>query len=628
MAWALADNWVIYSDVGLDSRSSSIQRNDTGTNYNNTAAFDYFSNSAGVNDAIYFAFIRRYWGIKVNVGTAFSATSVTFVWEYRSASSTWKTLRVDNHNVFKTTGSQTVNFTPPSDWYCQREKGWHIRCRISAVSGITEGGANATDKATFNMKELRGTGTITTLTSAVTSNDAGTYTILQPTTSATGLVPIQMSVLAIRDIAKVDVILASTTAGAGDTVVLTGVDLDGNAVTETIDVSGGNGTYTSTKTYADITLVDCNGFTDGTCQVNQKKWGAIEETMPKTYMINMHLCAGDGSTTTTITLLSENLIFARGAFHWVRKATLTFGALVGSGDSEDGYRGCLIREGTDNNGELGVGADVVRGYGTTGNTINYYGSMISLYTGGYSSGPMFRNMGANYTTLNFRHSIIRAYHQGGNVRRFYNSYGGAGLINFHNTLSNYDLQWINDVYTFSKTTFSDGFHAEIGSYGATLTDCTITGTCRIWFYTNNGYFNFIACNVTTSSFAVGWSGVGVGNEKLRLSTLFDMKLLDEAGNPIEDATIVFTDGAGATSSTTTDASGDISQQTLTAYSGSYTAYDSAITWVDKSAYTISIKKAGYEARDIQVTLDNTKKYRSTYYLKRATMQIDQEGGIQ
>ncbi|RLF62128.1 MAG: hypothetical protein DRN16_02380, partial [Thermoplasmata archaeon] len=48
-----------------------------------TTDFDYFSDDAVVDDAIYFGWNGGRWdSLKLYVGTAFQADSVTFVWEY------------------------------------------------------------------------------------------------------------------------------------------------------------------------------------------------------------------------------------------------------------------------------------------------------------------------------------------------------------------------------------------------------------------------------------------------------------------------------------------------------------------------------------------------------------------
>ncbi len=614
MAYAVNNNWQHYIDTGADSRQSSVQLDGTGTNQNNATAFDYFADTAAANAYIAFASVRRYWGVRIYVGTAFAATAVEFIWEYEYNNNTWATLRVKNPNAFLSTGSQDIEFTPPYNWYCQREKGYRIRCRIVSVTSITEGGANSTNKVTFNHKAIRVTGTETTITGAITLNNGNTYTTLPATTSATGLIPIQMSVGLVRDISKVDVVLAGTSAGAGDTVDLTGVDLDGNALTETIDVSGGNATYTSTLAYADITQVDCNGFTDGTITVNQKKLGLIENITENTYVMGCFLEIGDGSTTTAVTWYDYALIFLRGA-HWhVRtSATFTTGLITGSGENESADRGMYIQEGNYGGGEWGIGSDLRMKINT--GTINLYGTYFHSHSGAHSE-PIMRTYTG--TTYNIKYSMIKS--QGVGSKQFYHNYGGT--INIKDTNVNLSYQFTGGTLSLDRVTLSK-LNAELGSVGFTAQGTRIQNACAIWFYNSVGIGTYLDCpGITTSSFAIGWDGAGNGAEKIRIAYSYDLLVLDEKGVAINSASVKITNGVGAVTNLTTDSSGLITTQSLLAYSGAYTAFNPAITWTDKRAHTVEIKKSGYQTEYLKFTLSEA--VTDIVTLKRQVIFIDQE----
>jgi len=87
---------------------------------------------------------------------------------------------------------------------------------------------------------------------------------------------------------KIDFVIESKTAEA-DYIFITGTDIDGNAQTESIDVtsleSGGGGTFTTTKWFATITNIDCSDnsagggtvWADGTIQITQPRWGVVHE---------------------------------------------------------------------------------------------------------------------------------------------------------------------------------------------------------------------------------------------------------------------------------------------------------------------------------------------------------------
>lgn len=175
----------------------------------NTVAYDYFRNNAVVGDAIVFS---GYYGTQIphnfwfEVGTALAAASITARWSYTRAdidklyientsynSFTWADLTVtDNTNTFQTAGQNTITFTPPSDMgfaFCTPLSGymcWFIRCEITAVSGITEGGANASNasKVAHNSIDIVGgyaNGTIT----STTEISGRTYLIYDTTKSWT-----------------------------------------------------------------------------------------------------------------------------------------------------------------------------------------------------------------------------------------------------------------------------------------------------------------------------------------------------------------------------------------------------------------------------------------------------------
>lgn len=621
MAYTLTDRWKYYSEVGQDSRQSSVQTNATGTNYNNSTAFTYFPATPVANDYVHFAFVKRWWGLKLDIGTAFSATSVEFIWEYYTKVGGWSTLRVSNTNVFLSTGVQYVNFTPPADWGVEREKGFKIRCRIVSISGFATNATQQNTRVLFNLKAIVITGTESNTigTTLLTANNAGTYTVLAATTSATGLIPIQASVYAIRDIAKVDCVLAGTSAGAGDTVDITGTDIDGNAIGETIDVSGGNATYISTLAYADVTQIDCNGFTDGTIAVNQKKQGIIEMCAPNTYVINCHIQIGDGSTTTAVTWNNYFITLMHGAFvYCLTSGTLTTGTIAGTGTAAETYTGGIaLQEGSYDGQNLGIGSDW-RGEAGTG-VFNLGGSFWKFNKGAYSE-PMFHT---NNGTFNFLYSILSTTATGG--REIYQN----STKYFKGTDNQLSIQFTGGSISSSGSVLHS-LNAEIGNTGFEVANTPIRSGMSIWFYAGAGIGTYLNCDgVKTSSFGIGWGGAGTGVEKLRISSSLDVYLLDEAEQPISGASVKVVDGVGATVvNTTTDANGVITQQKLVAQSGAYTAGNPSITWTNKSSMTLTIKKVGYEKLAIPLELggvtNSCEAQDLKLTLKRQNILIDQE----
>jgi len=122
-------------------------------------AFNYFANNAVVNDAIYFSGPSANNGklsdLNLTVGTPMAGTGITLVWEYYCNTTTsWRTCHnlTDGSNGFTTSGVVKVVFPIQANSYYVTLNGissysW-VRCRITALTTITNGGANATTRIT------------------------------------------------------------------------------------------------------------------------------------------------------------------------------------------------------------------------------------------------------------------------------------------------------------------------------------------------------------------------------------------------------------------------------------------------------------------------------------------------
>ena len=124
-----------------------------------TVTGDYFDDNATVNDAIYFGIYSPcvpFHNLYVNIGTSLVADSITVVWEYPKEG-VWKAIPsvTDNTNAFQASGAQSVLFAVPEDFahssgtffitnFPTTQDPLYIRCRITAVTNISEGGANQT----------------------------------------------------------------------------------------------------------------------------------------------------------------------------------------------------------------------------------------------------------------------------------------------------------------------------------------------------------------------------------------------------------------------------------------------------------------------------------------------------
>lgn len=169
-----------------DSSAATYSANLAGT-----AAHDLFPDDATVDDIIYFGATEKFSDLYFNIGTSLVADAITIVWEYWNAyAGSWQTLTVtDNTNSFQTAGANTVLFGVPVRWgmgYGSNDpkpnnitsKFW-VRARITAVTNLTEGGANQTTAIYGKLAKLVVTGTYADLMPSLYSADvAGGWNVV------------------------------------------------------------------------------------------------------------------------------------------------------------------------------------------------------------------------------------------------------------------------------------------------------------------------------------------------------------------------------------------------------------------------------------------------------------------
>ena len=133
-------------------------------------------------------------------------------------------------------------------------------------------------EATNTVVNTGGTsGTPSTFAGFVTADRAGTATLLAATA---GLSPTLALTYQIRPVDVIALLITFTVAAKtaeADYIFITGTDWRDAAQTEAIDVTAGNGAYTSTKYFRTITNIDCSDnaagggtqWADGTVAVTQ-----------------------------------------------------------------------------------------------------------------------------------------------------------------------------------------------------------------------------------------------------------------------------------------------------------------------------------------------------------------------
>lgn len=171
---------------------------DSGTNTTSaldadSTNFDYFPDTAVVGDALVYSNIAnmnnaarlgKFGSIQFNVGTALAATSITVAWEYYDTDGNWTAFSnvTDNTNAFQNTGQNTIQWDVPFDWDDGASLGgvsfgtnyFTVRCRITAISGLTEGGQQTTDTIKVgNNAYVIDTETTTDLLGDILASDPG-----------------------------------------------------------------------------------------------------------------------------------------------------------------------------------------------------------------------------------------------------------------------------------------------------------------------------------------------------------------------------------------------------------------------------------------------------------------------
>jgi hypothetical protein len=161
-------------------------------------------------------------------------------------------------------------------------------------------------------------GTPATFADFVTADRAGTDTDLLVAASPGSAVALTYAVRPVEDLAiLVKCVVANKTAEA-DFIFITGTDWRGAAQTESIDVTAGNGSYTTTKYWASITTLDCSDnaagggtvWADGDLSVTQDVWGVIWDYGSGLYKVDSAFDMGNGSTATHFDFGTDTVVFA------------------------------------------------------------------------------------------------------------------------------------------------------------------------------------------------------------------------------------------------------------------------------------------------------------------------------
>lgn len=166
-----------YSFDSVQNMGRAIRYNATAGTYtvvdiSATATFDYFRDDAIAGDILYIGISSSpgnpFHTVTFNVGTPLVASAITVAWEYYKYSVGWTALPgiVDGTNAFQNSGSNIVEFSSAGDWSSgvSASRFYNtinsvtitcIRCRITSITNMTEGGANNTNLVTYKDLTIR-----------------------------------------------------------------------------------------------------------------------------------------------------------------------------------------------------------------------------------------------------------------------------------------------------------------------------------------------------------------------------------------------------------------------------------------------------------------------------------------
>lgn len=560
----------------------------------NLTTGDYFDDDAVVDDFVLVTgasnYFDTFFGIYFYVGTPLVADSITLAWEYNSGINTWTALPevVDGTKSFTQAGGHWVMFKLPSDWRyggitpAPGANRFWIRARITAVTNISEGGANATNPVQTKRPKVEvdgySSGTPCTIADIETADLAGTRLLadaLPCTAAMLCLDPYHPGGAGQRLIFT----LAGTSAGAGDTIDITGTGTESQALTESIDVSGGNGTYTSVNSYLTVTSFDCTGWADGTVKVEQGRWGAAWRPHVHTLIIErahfMVEATGYFEMDGEILIIHKPFYRGQNALRINGWAELTDSVLaVHSGASANSAYYTYY---------LSVDVNLIR--------------TLMCAVGTDKTGT--------YPTFDPAIAMTRAMMRVGGYTRVH-----TAMQNISECLTDIGL-WVGsdptpgvDVYDLNDSIFPGTLYLRsIAANGyATVRDGSV-GTVAAHAGFGVGATVYLINLVSTDWCSSGIQGSDPTSQVHRQYEL-DVHVADVDGNNIVSVTVLLEDVNGVqVFSLLTDVNGDI---VTTAVSYAIMTADTD-TWADKFPFKLTVSKAGYDADVSYLTLDEKTK---------------------
>jgi uncharacterized membrane protein (UPF0136 family) len=383
----------------------------------------------------------------------------------------------------------------------------------------------------------------------------------------------------------ISLVVAAKTAEA-DYIFITGTDAWDAAQTESIDVSAGNGTYTTTKRWRTITNLDCSDnsagggtvWADGTLAVTQPIIGGLYQD-GKYFRLDIALDWGDNSTATYFEVIEGEFLYcADGILPMIEASSATVKVYIGQFDGYGPVKSAAISmqcpaadtyQINDANGQLLVYASSV--FLRNGSRFLFwrYGTCYFLNSALIGIDNQGRCGFSTSCTWSMVNSVISG------MKYFYPT---ASPLSWQNS----SLHLIDNVEWYGTTTTLVGLNA---TRVVTSRKFVVGGsTTRTAIYRNPLSTidqSWVQNNTATAIQLVQWS--------------INLKVVTPAGAAISGATVVMKDQTGtAVFTQTTDANGQITEQWVERVRWTTTSE----TETDSSPHVLTVTAAGFETLTI------------------------------
>ena len=358
------------------------------------------------------------------------------------------------------------------------------------------------------------------------------------------------------------------------TIRLIGKDEGSNNQTEDIVVTG-DGTYYSNEVWTELTqtqVISVNGSGSFDYTLVQGQWGVVSKQGNNQYYFTCRLQIGDGSTETWLADENKAISFTgdKGYIYVFKYGHLRLGHIVNE-EKRTTRNGCYLYNNAseyyylilcNDGGVIEIYSSLLKA--KKGASLTLYGSghkiwnsVISSYITGQSHIDMYR------TTIQSVTHGVRFIPTYANDIIISNAWYAIDLYSISGDKTVKNLKLIDEITSFRTYNFNGNLHA-------------INTICK-W------------------TFSWGWNS----NGKIYRQYTYNLKVVDEEGNPISGAKVSVYNRSGYLEfEDITDANGQIPEQIVTR---GY--YDQAHgkTLVDFSPHTLVIEKEGYETYTMQFT---------------------------